>query len=110
MKLIHINGNTFQGAELTFNNICRMEEMDAPITLGAKVSFSLLRAYLALCMNTSKENAGEELEKHILNGGSFDEISEAMAEAIEQSDFFRSLQETAAAETPEVEKSAKNQK
>lgn len=104
MKVIHINGNTYQSAEMTFNNICRMEEMDAPITLGAKVSFSLMRGYLALCMNTSKENAGAELEKHILNGGNFDELSEAMAEAIEQSDFFRKLQETPAEETPEVEK------
>jgi hypothetical protein len=83
-----------------------MEEMDAPITYGAKVSFSMLRAYLALCMNTSKENAGEELEKHIVNGGTMDDLSEAMAEAIENSDFFRKLQETATEETPKVETEA----
>ena len=41
MKTIHINGKTYQSAEMTFNNVCRMEEMDAPVTLGAKVSFSL---------------------------------------------------------------------
>lgn len=106
MKTIHINGKTYQGAEMTFNNVCRMEEMDAPVTLGQKVSFSLMRGYLALCMNTSKENAGEELEKHILNGGTFDELSDAMAEAIETSDFFRKLQETATAETTEMETEA----
>ncbi|MBR2493277.1 MAG: hypothetical protein IKB64_07465 [Paludibacteraceae bacterium] len=106
MKTVHINGKTYQGAEMTFNNVCRMEEMDAPITYGAKVSFSMLRAYLALCMNTSKENAGEELEKHITNGGSFDELSEAMSEAIENSDFFQKLQETATEETPKVETEA----
>ena len=106
MKTIHINGKTYQGAEMTFNNVCRMEEMDAPVTLGAKVSFSLLRGYLALCMNTTKENAGEELEKHITNGGTMDELSEAMAEAIETSDFFRKLQETADKETQSVEKEA----
>ena len=106
MKTIHINGKTYQGAELTFNNVCRMEEMDAPITLGAKVSFSLLRGYLALCMNTTKENAGEELEKHVLNGGNFDELSEAMAEAVENSDFFRKLQETADEETQQMETQA----
>jgi hypothetical protein len=64
----------------------------------------MMRAYLALCMNTTKENAGEELEKHIMSGGNFDELSEAMGEAIENSDFFRKLQETATAETPKVEK------
>lgn len=106
MKTIHINGKTYQGAEMTFNNVCRMEEMDAPVTLGQKVSFSLMRGYLALCMNTSKENAGEELEKHILSGGTFDELSDAMAEAIETSDFFRKLQETATAETTEMETEA----
>lgn len=106
MKTIHINGKTYQGAEMTFNNVCRMEEMDAPVTLGQKVSFSLMRGYLALCMNTSKENAGEELEKHILSGGTFDELSDAMAEAIETSDFFRKLQETSAAEITEMETEA----
>lgn len=106
MKTIHINGKTYQSAEMTFNNVCRMEEMDAPITLGQKVSFSLMRGYLALCMNTSKDNAGEELEKHILSGGNFDELSDAMAEAIENSDFFRKLQETSAAETTEMETEA----
>ena len=106
MKTIQINGNKYQGAEMTFNNVCRMEEMDAPITYGAKVSFSMLRAYLALCMNTSKENAGEELEKHIVNGGTMDELSEVMADAIENSDFFRKLQETATEETPKVETEA----
>ena len=106
MKTIHINGKTYQGAEMTFNNVCRMEEMDAPITLGQKVTFSMLRAYLAICMNTSKENAGEELEKHVINGGNTDEVSEAMAEAIENSDFFRKLQETSAAEITEMETEA----
>ncbi len=106
MKTVHINGKSYQGAEMTFNNVCRMEEMDAPITYGAKVSFSMLRAYLALCMNTSKENAGEELEKHIVNGGTMDELSEVMADAIDNSDFFRKLQETATEETPKVETEA----
>lgn len=106
MKTIHINGKAYQGAEMTFNNVCRMEEMDAPITYGAKVSFSMLRAYLALCMNTTKENAGEELEKHVMSGGDFDELSEAMGDAIENSDFFRKLQETATEETQQVETEA----
>ena len=106
MKTVHINGKSYQGAEMTFNNVCRMEEMDAPITYGAKVSFSMLRAYLALCMNTSKENAGEELEKHIVNGGTMDDLSEAMAEAIENSDFFRKLQESATEETTKMETEA----
>lgn len=92
-KIVHVNGKTYKAAEMTFNNVCKMEEMDAPVTLGQKVSFSLLRGYLALCMNTSKENAGDELEKHIVNGGSMDELADAMASAIEESDFFRKMSE-----------------
>ena len=106
MKTVQINGKKYQSAEMNFNNVCRMEEMDAPITYGAKVSFSMMRAYLALCMNTSKENAGEELEKHIVNGGNMDSLSDALAEAIETSDFFRKLQETATEETQQVETEA----
>ena len=57
-------------------------------------------------MNTTKENAGAELDKHILNGGTMDELSEAMADAIENSDFFRKLQQTAAEETQQMETEA----
>ena len=106
MKMIHIDGKTYRAAELTFNNVCLMEEMDAPITRTSKVSFSLLRGYLALCMNISKEEAGDILEKHIVDGGNFDELSDAMAEAIETSDFFRRLQENEGTEITEVEKEA----
>lgn len=107
MKTIHINGKTYNAAEMTFNNVCKMEEMDAPITMGAKVSFSILRGYLALCMATSKDNAGEELEKHVINGGNMDELSEALAEAIENSDFFRKMSED---KTEDVTESKKEKK
>lgn len=107
-KIVHINGKTYRAAEMTFNNVCRMEEMDAPVTLGQKVSFSLIRGYAALCMNTSKENAGEELEKHVLNGGSMDELYEAMAEAIDTSDFFRKMSEDKEQDVAAVETETQN--
>lgn len=107
MNTIHINGKSYASAEMTFNNVCRMEEMDAPITMGAKVSFSMIRAYLALCMNTTKEKAGEELELHVVNGGDFDELAEAMSQAIEDSDFFRKLSEEAAETTQPLESKTK---
>lgn len=104
MKIVHINGKSYNAAEMTFNNVCRMEEMDAPVTLGQRVSFSLMRGYAALCMNTTKENAGEELEKHIISGGNFDELSDALNYAIETSDFFRKISEDEEQTVAEMEK------
>lgn len=49
---------------------------------------------------------GKKWQKHIVSGGSFEEMVEAMSDAMEQSDFFRAANKTAEAETAENQSEA----
>lgn len=106
-KSITINGKTYAPAELTFNNVCKMEEMGASLMDAKNRSMSLIRAYVAITENVPEEIAGQELEAHVIKGNGLDEIAEAMSEAMEESDFFQALQKEQGEETPEVEKKGK---
>ena len=106
-KSIEINGKNYVPAELTFNNVCKMEEMGASLTDAKNRSMSMIRAYVAITMNAPEEFAGAELEKHVIGGGKIDEVAEAMSEAIEESGFFQALQKNEEQETSAVEKQKK---
>ena len=102
-KAIEINGKTYVPAELTFNTICRMEEMGAALTDAENRSMSLLRAYVSVTMNVPEKVGGEEFEKHIINGGKIDDIANCLTEAIEESGFFQALQKNEEQEASSVE-------
>ena len=88
---IEINGKKYKPAEFTFNNVCKLEEMGASLSDASNRSMSMLRAYLALCMNKPAWVAGKELEAHVIAGGQFDGLAEALTEALEESGFFQAL-------------------
>lgn len=106
-KTIVVNGRVLTPAEMTFNNVCRMEELGAPITDAENRSMNFLRAYLAVCLGSNAEVAGAELEAHVLGGGSMTELSEVLAEAMDESDFFQALSKRTEAEVTEIEKPKK---
>lgn len=106
-KSFVINGKTVRPAELTFNNVCKMEEMGASLTDAQNRSMSLIRAYLAICMNVPQEIAGKELEAHVIGGGGIEDIADAMSEAIEESGFFQALNKTEEEKTTAVENKKK---
>lgn len=90
-----INGRVYPTVEVTFNTICEFEDMGVPMAEIEKKSVMLLRAYAALCMGKKAADAGAEIEQHIVNGGSFDDIAAALTEAIEESGFFQALSKRA---------------
>ena len=63
---------------------------------------SLIRTYLAFCGNITKEEAGKEIEKHLISGGKFTDVVEAMSEQMQDSGFFRAIGETREAEDAET--------
>lgn len=95
VKSITLNGKNYPAAEFDYNNVATMEEMGVDLFSGNVKQMSLVRAYVAICMNSSKEEAGLEIEKHLIAGGTFDEINEAISVKGENSDFFRALKEAA---------------
>lgn len=102
---IEINGKKAKPAELTFNNVCRMEEMGGSM-IGDNVSeLSCIRAYIAISFNIDKNTAGNEIEESIKKNGykSIESIGNALSEAVEESDFFQAIIKTENEETPEIQ-------
>lgn len=91
MKTFNINGKDVKAKAFDFNLICDLEDMGISVEKAQEIPLSMIRAYIGLCLGMSKENAGKEIEQHIVNGGTFEEASAAMSYEMENSDFFRAL-------------------
>jgi hypothetical protein len=102
MKNFTINSKKYLPAEVDFNFICDLEDMGIEIKDFASKPMAVARAYFALCAKIDIENAGKEIQKHIINGGKLDELYDSLSEAVEKSDFFQALNQT---EEPEVAES-----
>ena len=103
IKMFNLNGRTYKAKEFDFNLLCDLEEQGLSLEDIDKKPMSLIRTYVAFCGNITKEQAGLEVERHVENGGKVTDIIEAMSDQMNNSGFFRSLQqeteETADAET-----------
>lgn len=86
-----INNKIYKIPELNYNTICILEEMGISLTDMDKRVFSTVRGFVALAMDGNFEKAGEEIEEHLNNGGSLDEILEEINKAVEESGFFQTL-------------------
>ena len=101
-----IHGKLYQAREITFNTICELEDAGVSLTEIEQKPISTVRSYFAICLGGNKEVAGQEIERHIINGGNLDEIMTAFREELADSDFFQALTKTAneeAAENQEAE-------
>lgn len=91
MSKVIINGQEYKVPELTFNEVCRLEERGIYLLnmdpKDRKIA-SMLRGFVAWITDTSPEEASEILQEHIMNGGRIDDIATAVSEAFEESGFF----------------------
>lgn len=95
MKKITLNGKSYPAEEVTFNTICKFEDMGVQMSEIGKKSITLIRAYVAACMDCDAETAGKEIESHIVAGGDLESITAALNHAIEESGFFQALSKRA---------------
>jgi len=95
MKTFTVNGKRYNAKPFDFNLICDLEDLGISLQEAEKKPMSMIRAYFSFCAGRGKEYAGQEMEQHIINGGSFEDVTEAMSEEMKKSDFFRSLAEKA---------------
>lgn len=103
MKKFKINGKNIESKEFNFNLICDMEDLGFSIADIAKKPTSAVRAYLALCMDISLDEAGKEIEEHMINGGTLNSLMSAMSYEMKASDFFQALSKGATASNQTVQ-------
>jgi hypothetical protein len=87
-----LNGKQHQDIELTFNDVCNLQEKGIDIAnLTAKNALPTIRGIIALRFGGNDVLAGQEIEQHIMNGGSFEDLAEIIKKAVEGSGFFQAL-------------------
>ena len=86
-----VNKVTYTAKPFDFDLVCDLEDMGVTFERIDKMPMSLIRAYFAICADVSKEQAAELIQKHLIDGGKIDDITEPMAKEMNDSDFFRSL-------------------
>lgn len=91
---ITVNGNEYEAAKYDFNAHCAMQEMGVDVFEIKKKPMLAARAYFALSSGMDLEDAGKEIEKHIIGGGEMVDIIVALLKEMEASDFFQSIVQT----------------
>ena len=94
MKRFKVNGKEYVAKELDFNVVCDLEDMGANVTQIDRNAMSVVRGYVAYCGNMSPEEAGKEIQAHVISGYNFNEVIEIIKEQMLTSDFFRGLNQT----------------
>ena len=95
MSTFEVNGVKYTSKPFTYNVICDLEEMGVSLQDMANKPMSVVRAYFAICTGRGADYAGEQIEAHVIKGGNFNAVLEAMNEEMDKSDFFRALQSRA---------------
>lgn len=101
MRTFKVNEKEYRAKAFDFNLVCDLEDMGIAMADAQKKPMSMVRAYFAICTGNGKEYAGKEMEQHIANGGTFEEIMNVMGAEMEESDFFRNLSKNAETEDAE---------
>lgn len=102
MRTITINNKLYKAKEFDFNLLCDLEEQGLSLGDIDSKPMSLIRAYLAFCGEMTKEQAGKEIESHLINGGEFADVIETMSAAMQDSGFFRAIGAKTEAEDTET--------
>lgn len=98
-----VNRKKYKAKPFDLNMVCDLEDFGISLAEMKSKSMSMVRAYFALCANLDKDDAGIEIQQHLIGGGTFNDIIDAMKKEMEESDFFRAISKTAEAETTEEE-------
>lgn len=101
VKTFTVNKKGYKAKPFDFNLVCDLEDMGISMREMNKKQMATMRAYFALCAGMSNEQAGKEMEAHVIAGGNFEEISTVLNEEMDKSDFFRALIKTEEEEVAE---------
>lgn len=106
---IVVNKRKYTAKEFDFNFLCELSESGIDIQDMRKKIMPSLRVYVAYCMGVDTDIAGEEINQHIINGGTIEDIANVFSEKAENSDFFQAIDRNSEQEN-KTTASKKNQK
>ncbi len=108
IKTFQINNKMYTAKDFDFNLLCDLEELGLSLDDIEKKPMSLIRTYFMFSSGLTKEEAGREIEAHIANGGQLADVVNVMSDKMNESGFFRSINQRA--EEGEDETSTQSQK
>lgn len=88
-----INGNEYEGAKYNYNTHCDMKALGVDITKFADNPEGAMRAYFAVSSGMNLSMAGDEIEAHIIGGGSLNDLLVCLSEEVQNSGFFQALKD-----------------
>ena len=83
-----INGKEITAKPIDFNATIELNDLGGDIYSFGTKPLAALRAYLAYCEGVSAEEAGQEIEAHIVGGA---DLSTAFMKACDDSAFFKAM-------------------
>lgn len=86
-----INGKEITAKPIDFNATIELNDLGGDIYSFGTKPLAALRAYLAYCEGVSAEEAGQEIEAHIIGGGDLSDLSTAFMKACDDSAFFKAM-------------------
>lgn len=98
-----INGKRYTAPKFDFNAVCEFEEAGIPLAEAKNKSTAMIRVYFSLLFDGDKETAGNELEKHMIDGGTLEELADAMTKELQESRFFQAVSKKSAETSQETE-------
>lgn len=91
MTTFTINGREYKAKEMDFNFMCLLDDEGVAIDEIDTKTIKILRTYFAYCSGLKPEEAGRELNDHVISGGTFDGLADAMYKSGENSAFLNAL-------------------
>ena len=86
-----LNGKEITAKPTDFNATIELNDLGGDIYSFGTKPLAALRAYLAYCEGVSAEEAGQEIEAHIVGGGDLSDLSTAFMKACDDSAFFKAM-------------------
>lgn len=111
MENFVINGTTYRARDIDFGFLVEMDK--AGISIDNIMGVAAINCYMAYCSGLSEQQASNEINQHIIDGGKMDDIGNIYGQKIGESDFFRTLmgatqnEETAETSEPDSKEAPK---
>ena len=90
-----VNGRKYIAKEFDFNAVADFDMMGISIEDFGKKNLALARAYLALYNNNNLAWAGNEIQAHVINGGTLTDLFEVFGNSVADSGFFQAVNKSA---------------